>query len=130
MKKRIFFIIVFALVMFSCQNRQEDQVKAVAQQYLETVGNYKFEEARVFVTDSSQFFIDRMINVVKLMPEEDIEKNLPVEVTIKQITINQDTAKVNFDTKSPLFTHNGDIYLVRQKGRKWLVDLRKTIPAQ
>lgn len=118
------------MTLLSCQNRQENYAQEVAQQYLESVGNYKFEEARVFVTDSSQMFISRMVKVVEMMSEEDIEKNLPVEVIIKQVTINQDTALVNFDTQSPLYTHNGNIYLVRQKGKKWLVDLPKSFRKQ
>ena len=130
MKKQLVFIIALVLTVFSCQNMQENQVKEVAQQYLEAVGNYRFEEGRTFVTDSSYSYIDRMINVVKSMNKEDIEKNLPVEVTIKQVTINQDTALVNFDTHSPLFSHNGNIYLVRQKDKKWLVDLSKSFPVQ
>ena len=130
MKNHYFFILVLAITLLSCQNNQESQVREVAQQYLEAVGNYKFEEGRAFVTDSSQNFIDRMTNVVKMMTQEDLEKNLPVTVTIKQFSINQDTALVNFDTQSPLYTHNGNIYLVRQTNNIWLVDLPKSFSLQ
>ena len=128
MKKQLFIILGFCLILFSCQINQEAKIKNVAQNYLEAVGNYKFEEGRSFVTDSSQIVIDRMVNIVKIMSEEDREKNLPVEITIKQVTIDKDTALVNFDTKSPLYTHNGNVYLIKQNGGKWLVDLRKTFP--
>lgn len=128
MKKQLFIILGFCLILFSCQINQEAKIKNVAQNYLEAVGNYKFDEGRSFVTDSSQIVIDRMVNIVKVMSEEDKEKNLPVEIIIKQVTIEQDTALVNFDTKSPLYTHNGNVYLIKQNGGKWLVDLRKTFP--
>ncbi len=128
MKKLLFIVFGFCLILFSCQINQEAKIKEVAKNYLEAVGNYKFEEGRSFVTDSSQIVIDRMVSIVKVMSEEDKEKNLPVEIIIKQVTIDKDTAFVNFDTKSPLYTHNGNVYLIKQGGGKWLVDLRKTFP--
>ncbi len=128
MKKLLFIVFGFCLILFSCQINQEAKIKEVAKNYLEAVGNYKFEEGRSFVTDSSQIVIDRMFSIVKIMSEEDKEKNLPVEIIIKQVTIDKDTAFVNFDTKSPLYTHNGNVCLIKQKGGKWLVDLRKTFP--
>ena len=127
MKKQLFIILGLSLILFSCHNK-EDQVKEVAQNYLEAVGNYRFEEGRVLVTDSSQIVIDWMTNFVKNMSEEDKNRNLPVEITINQVTFDKDTALVNFDTKSPLYSNNGNVYIVRQDNGNWLVDLRKTFP--
>lgn len=123
--KRLSYIVVSIIIFAACSITPDKEVAKVAQKYLDAAGNYKFDQAREYVTDSSQYIIDIMENFTDLMPEEDIKKNLPVQVTLGQISIIKDTARVEFVTKSPIYTHENNIFLVKN-GEKWEVDLSKS----
>lgn len=128
MKKTIILLAFFTLsgFLWSCGGN-ESKVRDCAQQYLDAAGNFRFDEARDFITEESNSKITIMENFLKMIPENEIQRNLPVTNTIQNIVIEGDTATVNFESKSPLHTNNNTIKLVK-KGHKWLVDLNLSIP--
>jgi len=125
--KKIVWIIISVFLLTNCSTSQEKKAANVGQHYLDAVGNYNFDEARKYVTESSLPIIDRMEDFVDMAPEDEVKKNLPVTVNLQQISLNQDTALLIFETKSPLYTHTGSVYLVKN-GKKWEVDLPKSFP--
>lgn len=127
--KKFIFLLMTVLFLTSCSINQEKEVQKIAQTYLDAVGNYHFDEARNFVTDSSFAMISMMENFLKQVPKEEIVKNLPVTTTISNVSVSNDTATVSFTTKSPLYQHEGMIKLIKTN-RKWQIDLPLSFPHQ
>lgn len=117
MKKNILFLfLIIGLVLTSCQNDQKN-ARQIAEIYLEHMGNYRFEEAKPYVTDEQLDIINQAADIIKTVPEENIKEVLPVTITIEKVTVEDDSAFIDFESKSRAFQNKGYLKMVKKDGQ-------------
>lgn len=122
---KIFLLSFVCLLLISC-NCEQRKVEAIAQNYLNDMGNYRFEEAKKYATEEQIAMIDEAIKIVKDIPEENINQVLPVTITLEDINIENDSAFVVFESKSKAFQNKGMLKMVKQEG-EWKACQQKRI---
>lgn len=116
MKKQILlfiFCLVFALT--SCHNEIK-QVTVIAETYLTDMGNYRFEEAKKYATEEQTAIIADAEDFMKNISEENIQQVLPVVITIENVVVANDSAFIDFQSKSKAFQNEGYLKMVKQNG--------------
>lgn len=122
----IFFAIVIAIIC-SCSPEKRNASK-FAKYYLEAVGNYHFDEVEKYAGD----LVFRQLQNAKLFVQYNMDStalanNLPVSIEIDNVNFFQDTARVEFTSKSPIRTNKGYMIMVKND-TAWTVLLQDRIP--
>ena len=112
-------IAAFCTLCISCKT-EEEKVNDVAQNYLEAITNYKMNEAKKYVSDDFMPEFKWFKKHVGITPREQLNKNLPNEVTITQTDLNADTAIIHFHSKNPSQENDAMLKMVKIKNQ-WLV---------
>lgn len=129
--KRTLIIITSCILLLTACNREKQQIKKNAYNYLYATGNYLIDEA---VPYASQETRERTLPFIKdfLMPKTDtayIQANQPAIITIDSVSILcKDTAKINYTKETPIKILQGTIYMVKENGI-WLAYVPLAIPA-
>ncbi|MBQ7551121.1 MAG: DUF4878 domain-containing protein [Bacteroidales bacterium] len=124
--KTIYFLLVAVCVLLTGCNREQRKVEVIAQNYLTDMGNYRFEEAKKYAAEEQLPMIEKAAEIVKDIPEENLQQVLPVTITLKDINIENDSAFVVFESKSKAFQNKGMLKMVKQEG-EWKACQQKRI---
>lgn len=125
MKKKSYFLILFSIIALSCCQSEKNLIAQNAYGYLNSMGNYKFEEAEQYSSKQTnditiKFFRER------IMPHVDssyIEKNTPAVIKIKGIRmVNDSVAQVGYHKDTPI-THQDDTVTMIKRNGKWLAHM-------
>ena len=107
-------------LLASCSDDQ-GEIKNAAYGYLNAMGNYRPSEARPYVTqetaDITLAFFEEMLEHTDPSVYAD---NMPAEITVGQITIDDTTATAAFHKSTPTVQQDGEIHL-RKRNDQWLV---------
>lgn len=114
--KTIYFLFVIVCVLLTGCNREQRKVEVIAQNYLTDMGNYRFDEAKKYASDKQLPMIEKAAEIVKDIPEENLQQVLPVTITIENISIENDTAFVVFESQSKAFQNKGMLKMVKRDG--------------
>lgn len=124
---RNLFCLTFVITLFvSCQNRQ---VRRVAQGYLDATANYRIDEAMPYASEQTR---EQTLPFIKntILPMTDssyIASNIPATIRIDHITIEGDSATVEYTKETPIKQLQGTLHLVREGGR-WLAYVPLVLP--
>lgn len=120
--KTIATTLIIPMLMVACKT-EEKKVETVAYRYLDAIGNYRFAEARAYATQQTcDVTLDFYQNVViPHTPPQALESNLPAKITIKEVSVVDDTtAWATFHNKAPKTEHDDTVRLVKEDG-EWKV---------
>lgn len=121
-------IAVLLLVLAACSSdKKEIEINAMG--YLQATGNYLIDEAMPYATQETRettltFLRDKLIPYT---PQAYIKSNTPATIVINDITIQDDTARVQYTKTTPIKTLENEIMLVQENGQ-WLVYVPLALP--
>ena len=122
MSHRLIFLITISLVFSAC-NSEKQEIKKVAENYLDAMANYRIEEAEPYATEETRNITLRFAEEV-IMPHltpNVIPDNTPASVEITSVKITTDsTATVNYTLTRPLLTTNDTINLLK-RNNEWRI---------
>ncbi len=111
---------LLAALLTACSS-DKDEIETTAYGYLDAMGNYRPTEARPYATqetaDVTLSFYEEMLTHTD---PSVYANNIPAEITIGQITVQDSTATAAFHKSTPTVQQDGEIRLVKRNDR-WLV---------
>jgi hypothetical protein len=124
----VFLILVISL-NYSCRTskNRENTPESVATRFLQHLGKFEFDEARLLGTEKTNRMIDMLEVLMDLSKEKGgdtvlVKKDINVE--IEKVAVDGQVAVVTFKNEEG---KSQTIDLVKEKG-KWLVDMKKETP--
>ena len=126
MKKigRVTIFTFLAVLLFSCQSSESDQIEKAAYGYLDAVANYDFDAAVPFVTPATDSItLDFFRKVLEHTDMDYVNSNKPATIQIKSLKKTaDDTAMVFFHKTTPITEQDDTIRVVRTGGQ-WLIEI-------
>lgn len=128
MKRYAIILAIASMVLAaSCQSDRK-QIKESAQGYLDAMANYKPTEARPYATEETcNSYIEFAEWIVTNSDPKVYANNIPAEVTLGKMRIEDSCAAVAFHKSTPTTQQDDSIYLVKKDG-KWLVEVIVEVP--
>ena len=110
----------------ACNSRhnKEKKIRKAAYHYLDAMANYRVDDAVPYCTAETQNGVLELArSLVKAVQPEYIKSDTPASITVGDIEITSDTTAIaHFHKLTPNKDHNGQVNLVKRKGR-WLVHI-------
>lgn len=124
----LFFTLATALLLTACTS-DEKEIRTVAYNYLDALGNYRPTDARPYATQQT---CDVTLEFMELMVEHTDSSvyadNIPATITVGVVNIIEDTTAIAaFHKSTPSKEQEGKINLVKREG-KWRVHEIANIP--
>lgn len=128
MKKTYYIIAALCLALCAACANDAEKIAQAAQGYLDAMGNYRPAEARPFATEETcSATLEFYEHILTTTDPKVYANNMPAEITLGEISINDTLATVAFHKSTPATQQDGTIDLVKRKG-KWLVHQVINVP--
>lgn len=129
MKKTYYIIAALCLTLCAACANDAEKIAQSAQGYLNAMGNYRPSEARPFATEETcNTTLEFYEHILKNTNPQVYANNMPAEITLGEISINDTLATVAFHKSTPSTQQDGSLNLVKRKG-KWLAHEIIKVPA-
>ncbi|MEI6124234.1 MAG: hypothetical protein WCQ95_11480 [Bacteroidota bacterium] len=111
-------IAFFLISLSSCKVNEEAQVKKVSIDFLTSLNNKNYDNAKKLATTSTAQMLDMLAAFDKIIP--DTGRTTPMDIKFVSCNINNDIAHCSYTNRGK----QAEITLMKIKG-KWLVDMKK-----
>ena len=107
------------MLCLQCCHTVKDDVKDVAQKYLDATGRYDVDDACRYCTrETANGLRNIETALLNKVPEDSIKKNMPARIKIKDIELTSDsTAVVTYHKHTPTQDFNGTLDMVFLDGQ-------------
>ncbi len=128
--KRILFVVISVVLLASCGNNTQKEIKNSAYGYLYAMGNYRIDDARPYASTPT---CERTLDVLQkyILPKTDtnyIVSNTPATIDILAVELLSDTtAVVSYSKTTPLQVQSGKLDMVKEGGR-WCAEVIINLP--
>lgn len=127
-KSRIILFAAIAMIFAACKGDDMTDIRTAAQGYLDAMGNYKPTEARAYATkETCEQTLSFYEELLKHTDPKVFANNMPAEITLGNVTIEDSTAVIEFHKHTPITEQDGTLALVK-RDKKWQVDEVINVP--
>ena len=118
-KRTLLLVLPMLMLCMQCCHTVKDDVKDVAQKYLDATGRYDVDDACRYCTrETANGLRNIEVTLLSKVPEDSIKKNMPAKIKIKDIELTSDsTAVVTYHKHTPINDINGTLDMVLLDGQ-------------